>query len=145
MWNNEREAMQKEKKFVEIDTIEKAVAIATWLTEKKAADVLALDVRGVCVLSEAQVLATARGLRHTQALADHLLERLGSERFEFLGMEGYKAGLWILMDCNDVVVHIFQEENRSYFNLEGLWTGSPIVFQQAAAPVVESFDGDLDA
>jgi len=134
----------KEKKFAEAESSEKAVRVATWLTEKKAIDVVAFDVRELSPMAETHVVATARGFRHAQALADELLERLGEERYEYLGMEGYKAGQWILVDCNDVIAHIFQRDNRAYFNLEGLWAGTPVLFRQEPEPLVDDDDGDVD-
>lgn len=135
---------EKEKKYVSIEPQKKAVTVAQWLIEKKARDVLALDVSKLSPWAETQVIATARGFRHAQALADALLERLGEERYEYLAMEGYKTGHWILVDCNDVVAHIFQEDPRGYFNLEGLWAGAPTLFKQAPEPVKNDEDDEDD-
>ena len=134
---------EKEKKFVTVDPKEKAEQIASWLIEKKARDVLALDVSALSPWAETQIMATARGFRHAQALADWLLDRLGEARYEYMSMEGYKNAQWILVDCNDVVAHIFQETQRGYFNLEGLWAGAPVLFEQEAE-ALKPDDGDLD-
>jgi ribosome-associated protein len=133
---------EKEKKFVSTEPQKKAVTIAEWLVEKKARDILALDVSKLSPWAETQVIATARGFRHAQALADAMLERLGEARFEYMGMEGYKTGHWILLDCNDVVVHIFQEDPRGYFNLEGLWAGAPTLYKQEPEPMKPDDEDD---
>lgn len=135
---------EKVKKFTVLEPQEKAVAVAGWLVDKKALDVLALDAKAMSPMAETHVVATARGHRHAQALADEILERLGEARYEYLGMEGFKAGQWILVDCNDVVVHIFQSNNRQYVNLEGLWFGSPVLFRQEAEPAPQGSQDDDD-
>jgi len=96
--------------------------IALWLHEKKAGDVKALDVGGLSSITEGLVLATAHGVRHAKALADHVLEKSSECDLDYLGMEGYRTGIWVLLDLNDVLVHIFQEDAREFYNLEGLWS-----------------------
>ncbi len=114
----------KKKKYSDTSMPEKVQLVWAWLDEKKAQDILALDVRPITVAAEAMVLATASTARHAQALADWLLQKTAEANFEFLGMEGTKTGRWILVDLNDVIVHILQEEARDYYNLEGLWSGA---------------------
>ncbi|MDD4730410.1 MAG: ribosome silencing factor [Desulfovibrio sp.] len=113
--------IEKEKKHNLMESRDKAQLLGGWLVEKQASEVIGLDVDGLCHITEALVIVSAKGVRHAQALADSLLDRSGQENIEYLGMEGYNAGGWILMDFNDVVVHIFQAEQRSLYNLEGLW------------------------
>jgi len=106
---------------------DKAVLVAGWLLEKKAREVLALDVADINPICEAMVVASAANVRQAKALADHVLERCAEEGISYLGMEGYRLGQWVLLDLNDVTVHIFQEEVRPFYNLEGLWSeGKPI-------------------
>ena len=72
-------------------------------------------------------MASAASVRQAQALADHVLACCGDHGFSYLGMEGYRTGQWVLVDLNDVLVNIFQEDQRSFYNLEGLWSeGKPI-------------------
>lgn len=104
------------------ETAKKALAMAAWLKEKKAEDIVVLDMSGVSPVAEVMVIATAQGARHAQALADWILEKLAETGLSYLGMEGYREGKWILVDCNDVLAHIFQEESRSFYNLDGLWS-----------------------
>lgn len=112
----------KTKKFIEIDTLEKARKVAGWMEDKQASDIIGIDVHEVCPISEIVMVVTAKGIRHSQALADHVLSMLADSKIEYLGMEGYKSGDWILLDLNDIIVHIFQEDNRSFYNIEGLWS-----------------------
>ncbi|MDK2956907.1 MAG: hypothetical protein PWQ57_2403 [Desulfovibrionales bacterium] len=111
----------KPKKDI-MPTREKAQLAAYWLDQAKAANVVALDVEGVCPIAEAMVIATASSARHAKGLADRLTELFSEHNLEFLGIEGFRGGEWILLDCNDVVVHIFQDETRRLYDLEGLWS-----------------------
>jgi ribosome-associated protein len=117
-------------RFSPLPVEDKIKRLADWLREKQGLDVLGLDVRGLTSAMDAMVLATARNSRQAQAMADHVLVESKAERFEVLGIEGYQAGTWILMDLNDVVLHIFRAETREYFNLEGLWSRGKVVFRQ---------------
>ncbi|CCO24600.1 ribosome silencing factor [Maridesulfovibrio hydrothermalis] len=112
----------KAKKFKEIETQDKVQLVAKWLDEKQGNDVAAIDVQGICPIAESVMVVGAKGVRHAQALADFVLEQLSKENIEYLGLEGYKSGDWILFDLNDIILHIFQEENRGFYNVEGLWS-----------------------
>lgn len=107
---------------------DKVESIAGWLEDKKAKDIVALDVRAMNNLTEAVLIASASTIRHAQALADGLLQYFKDQGYELLGMEGYQMGTWILIDANDVVIHIFQEQARSFYHLESLWTGAPSLY-----------------
>lgn len=108
-------------------TEEKALAVAGWLEDKQAEEVVALDVRAINTANEAVVIATAKNVRHAQALADHVMAQMKESGLEMLGMEGHKTGQWILVDVNDVVVHIFQRPGRGFYNLEGLWSTAVVL------------------
>lgn len=115
------------------DYAQKTRDIVCWLEEKQAKETVALDVSRVCAVTEALVIASAGSARHAQALADGLLAKLAEFGIELMGMEGYRTGTWILVDVNDVLVHIFQEDYRDFYNIEGLWTeGHLLVSEQEA-------------
>jgi len=105
-----------------LTTEEKVRRVASWLLEKKAKDLAALDVSRLCSFTEAMIVASAANARQAQALADAVLLKCGEERIALMGMDGYKTGQWILVDLNDVLVHIFLEETRRFYNIEGLWS-----------------------
>lgn len=115
------------KKFSDVPTRDKAARIIAWLEEHKARDILALDLEGVNAFTEALVIVTATSVRHGQSLADGLLDVCSKENLEFLRMEGYQTGQWVLVDMNDVVVNIFQEPVRGLFRLENLWREAPVL------------------
>lgn len=134
-----------DKKFVSIPTAEKVRLLANTLYEKQGREIVALDLSRQPTPTEAAILVSATSARHAKALADAVLDKCRDENIEYLGMEGYKGGLWILMDLNDLLIHIFQGEGRSLFNLEGLWAGAGrldtgITQEDSARPS----DGDFD-
>lgn len=113
---------------------EKSALVASWLEDKKGKDIRALDVRGLCSITDYLVIVTATGVRHAKALADHINDMCSKEKIEYMGLEGYQTGDWVLVDLNDIIVHIFQEETRSFYDIEGLWAeGKPIDFSELKA------------
>lgn len=113
--------MLKEKKFSEIGSIEKAALVYDWLDEKQGKDIEVISVEGLTSVTDIVMLVTARSIKHAQALCDFVLDNASRENIEYLAMEGYKSGDWILVDLNDVLVHIFVGEVRGFYNLEGMW------------------------
>ncbi len=111
-----------DKKYSIMPYSERAAIVVNWLNEHKARDVVSLDIKGVSSFADAMIVATASSVRHGQSLADSVNELCGKEKFEFLSMEGYQSGQWILVDLNDIVVNIFQETEREVYRLESLWT-----------------------
>lgn len=128
------------KKSTDLSVREKTARILDWITEKKGRDMLALDLSGLAGFAESLIIVTATSVRQAQALADDILERCKQEHIEFLHMEGYNSGQWILLDLNDVVVNIFQAEARELFNLEGLWSGARIIDDRRSASLTASED-----
>ena len=113
------------RKFSTIPPIVKARRIMRCLVEHKAEDVTGFDVAGKSSCMDAVVIATAKSSRHARSLADALSELSASDNLEWLRMEGYQNGEWVLVDMNDVVVHIFIKEARELFQIEGLWRNAP--------------------
>lgn len=113
-------------------TARKAQDIAAWLKDKKGEDIAVLDMSGASPVAEAMVIVTAQGARHAKALVDWLLKNLAESGQTYLGMEGYREANWILVDCNDVLVHVFQEESRRFYNLDGLWAHCPAIAADAS-------------
>ncbi|MDL2268085.1 ribosome silencing factor [Desulfovibrio sp. OttesenSCG-928-G15] len=106
---------------------DKAAAFVEWLSDKKAKDIVAFDLSRENSLSEAVVIATANSVRHGQGLAEHVLKTAREQKYEYLRMEGATVGQWILLDFNDVIVHIFQPDTRSLFRLDDLWAKAPVL------------------
>ncbi|MFN3198366.1 MAG: ribosome silencing factor [Bradymonadia bacterium] len=107
---------------------ELAMFLADALNEKKGVDILILDVEALVGYTSYLVIASGRSDRQVAAMADHLERSARSELgVRTLGTEGAREGLWALLDFGDVVVHVFQEEERAYRDLESLWEDAPRV------------------
>jgi ribosome-associated protein len=101
---------------------ELALAIAGVGLDKKALNIEIIDVRGKVDYSDYVVVMSGRSDRQVLALAEHVLETLSREHGQrCLGVEGMPHGSWVLMDYGDVVVHVFHEDVRGYYDLESLW------------------------
>ncbi len=98
---------------------------ARTLTAHKAQDLVVLKVKELCSFADYFLICSGTSRRHVLALAQHLEEDLSRAGVRPLGMEGLKEALWVLMDYNGVVIHIFSQALREFYNLEGLWAEAP--------------------
>lgn len=107
---------------------ELAVTAARVAAENRGRDVIVIDVRQLTPMFDYFVVATGTSRRQIHAMADEidrvLNKELGSAR---LGIEGYDRGGWVLLDFGEVVVHLFDESTREYYDLENLWGDAPRV------------------
>ncbi len=88
----------------------------------KAFDVVALDVREVASFADAFIICSGRSHRQVSAIAEFVLEKLKKRGLKPLGVEGLREGHWVLIDYGDVVIHIFYEPIRTFYDLEDLWS-----------------------
>lgn len=86
-----------------------------------------LNVGKVSDIASYFVIATGTSTRHVKSLADSVEEALEEAHAFAHHKEGYAEGLWVLLDCNDVIVHIFQGQLRDFYSLEHLWQDAPRV------------------
>jgi ribosome-associated protein len=105
----------------------RALSIARAGLDKKAEDVLVLDVRGLTSYADYFVIMTAESDRQAGAIADHVEETMKAQGATKVGVEGYESGRWILVDYGDVVAHVLSREARGFYDLEGLWADAPRV------------------
>lgn len=96
--------------------------IRTALEDRKAKDIQVLDVSERSGFADYFVIATGTSARHVSAIAEHLQEQIKHAGYERAGVEGAKAGDWILLDMGGVVGHVMRAEVRAFYNLEELWT-----------------------
>lgn len=96
----------------------------------KGEEILVLDFEKKSSLCDKVVICTARSDRNAQAIADELEKRLKVIGEEKLGLEGYNEGDWILIDFDDVIVHIFLREAREHFKLEQLWAQAKEIYKK---------------
>ncbi len=102
------------------------IAVKT-LDENKAQDIKALDISEISTLADSFIIASGNSDRQVKALKDYVENKLAKEGYEPLNIEGYDLANWILMDYGDVVIHIFDEESRAYFDLEHTWRDAKVV------------------
>ena len=93
--------------------------------ERKAASVTAIDVRKLTSYADTIVIVEALSRRQVTSIAEHVIKDLKNKRITWLGREGIKEGEWALLDYGDVIIHVFETEAKSFFNLEGLWADAP--------------------
>ncbi|HOQ00380.1 MAG TPA: ribosome silencing factor [Acetivibrio clariflavus] len=103
-----------------------AEKIVEILNDKKAKDVKSIDISELTVIADYFVICSGTSTVHIKALADEVEEKLQEMNVELLRKEGYNSARWILLDYNSVVVHIFHEEDREFYNLERLWADGVI-------------------
>ncbi len=99
-----------------------AQKISEILTDKKAKDVKSIDISEVTIIADYFVICSGTSTTHIKALADEVEEKMKEMNVELLRKEGYNSARWILLDFNSVVVHVFHEEDREFYNLERLWS-----------------------
>ena len=93
--------------------------------EKKAQDPILLELRGIASFTDYFLLCSGKSDRQVQAIAEGIEEALKKKGIRPLGQEGIREGKWILLDYEDLVVHIFLEPVRKFYDLEGLWIDAP--------------------
>lgn len=106
---------------------EMAKIVVNALEEKKAKDLKLLDISDVSVLADYFVIASGSNHNQVQAMADEVEEKLGKAGYTPRQVEGYQTANWILMDYQDVIIHIFDEENRLFYDLERIWRDGSLV------------------
>jgi ribosome-associated protein len=113
--------------MTEMDRLTKASVIHEAALDRKAMQVVCLDVREVSSFADTFIIATGTSDRHLRSIADSIQETLNHAGERPLGVEGYQEGGWILIDCDDVIVHLFQHELRENYDLERLWSDGPVL------------------
>lgn len=103
-----------------------AKKIAKYASDKKAQDIILLNMEGLSSVTDYFIIASARNTQLVKAIADNIEKELfANEGITATNKEGYQEGRWILMDFDSIVVHIFLEEERNFYNLEELWAQAP--------------------
>jgi ribosome-associated protein len=98
---------------------------------KLAADPVALDLKGIASFTDCFIICSGSQRRQTQAICDAILDGLAKAGERPGHVEGYALGDWILIDCGDLVVHVFTRETREFYSLERLWGDAPRVALEA--------------
>ena len=109
------------------DGLTKALQCATAALDRKAVDLIVLDVGALTSITDYLVICTGRSDRQVQAIAQAIEEELRGHGSRPIAVEGMTRGQWVLMDFNDVIVHVFQPPIREFYDLERLWEHAPEV------------------
>ena len=104
------------------DALNIAKEIVKALDEKKAENIKTLDISNVSVMADYFIIASGNNRNQLQAICDNVIEKLHKTGHDLKQVEGYDTANWILMDYGDVIVHIFDKENRLFYDLERIWS-----------------------
>jgi len=104
-----------------------AIEAARLIDDDQCEEIVVLDLRGVSPICDYFIIATGTSDRQMRAVADHIKEMGKSQDEKPYGIAGYREGLWIVLDYVDVIVHLFDAEQRAYYDLESLWGDCPKV------------------
>jgi ribosome-associated protein len=108
-----------------METMDKALLCLGIIKERKALDPIVFEMGELTSITDYFLIASGNSSRQVQAIARHLTRRMREEGLRAYGVEGEQEGQWILMDYGDVVIHIFYQPVREFYDLEGLWIEAP--------------------
>ena len=91
------------------------------LSESKAENILSLDVKSISSFTDEIIIATANSNRHAISVSEKLVSYLKENNINIIGIEGEVDSGWMLVDCGDVVINIMKQDQRDFYDLEGLW------------------------
>ena len=100
---------------------EMALLAVQALEDKKAEDVCVIDISEVSIVADYFIIAGGNNKSQIQALSDAVEEKLGKAGYPMRQIEGYQTANWILLDFGDIIIHIFDRENRLFYDLERIW------------------------
>ena len=107
--------------------VEKKLSIITdAIDDKKGIDIKVMDISTLTTISDYFVIVSGNSSTQVMSIADEIEDKLKEEGYPEVIKEGYQSGRWILIDLNDVIVHIFHKEEREYYDLERLWSDTKV-------------------
>jgi ribosome-associated protein len=109
----------------ELSSWDKTLLLTRLALDKKACDLVVLDVREQTSIADYFILCTGRSDRQVQSIAQGLEEGAAETGFKPFALEGVSRGHWVLIDFSDVIVHVFYEPVRQFYDLDGLWGHAP--------------------
>jgi ribosome-associated protein len=126
--------------LAELTSWEKTLLLTRLALEKKAYDLVVLNVRELTSIADYFILCSGRSDRQVQSIAQGLGENAADEGVKPFAVEGAQRGHWVLMDFSDVIVHVFYEPVREFYDLDGLWGHAPrATLPEAYAKLVGEF------
>jgi len=110
-----------------MEPLDKALLCLRLINERKAIDPVLLEVGRLTSITDYFLVTSGNSSRQVQAISQHVSRRMKEEGFRPFGVEGEEEGHWVLMDYGEVVIHIFYDPLREFYDLEGLWIEAPRV------------------
>ena len=116
--------------------------------ERKAKSIIAIDVKKFTSYTDTLVIIEGSSQRQVTAIAGHLIKSLKGQKIKTIGVEGVKEGDWALLDYGEVIIHVFESEKKSFYDIEGLWADAPRIdlseFKKAFEPQENKDDEEDD-
>ncbi len=131
----------KSQTCVQESSLEAAKIISEEIRNNKGEEICVLDMRGISPVADFFIIAQGRSTRHVQGMASRMKKDLSRKKIKCRGMEGEDEGKWILLDFDDIIVHLFYEPVRSFYDLEGLWSEAPRIFPGDEEQPLEGING----
>ncbi len=95
--------------------------------DKQGNNVVVLDLKEITSFTDYFIICSGNSSKQVQSIADEIVACLKAKGTKGINVEGYQSGKWVLLDCLDVIVHVFHEETRKIFDIERLWGDAPVV------------------
>ena len=92
------------------------------LNDKKAVDIKVIDISNISIMADYFIIASGNNINQIQAMCDNIREKLAVKNHSPKHIEGYDSANWILLDYTDVVIHLFDNQSRSFYDLERIWS-----------------------
>ncbi len=108
-----------------VRSLDKAKRVYELATDKKARDIVILELKDLTILTDYFIICSGDSTTQVRAIVEHIEENLGKLGLQPLSIEGLSYSHWVLMDYGDIIVHVFEEETRHYYELEKLWLDAP--------------------
>jgi ribosome-associated protein len=113
------------EEVIAIESNKKAQVVSKAMADKKAIDIVTIDMRKVPSIADYFVIASGTSTTQVRAIADHIEKTLKKSGEKVWHSEGVREALWVILDCGDVLVHVFNEDTRKFYDLERLWGDVP--------------------
>ena len=120
-----------------MDSKEKLALALDAAEDKRAVDVVVLDVSELTLMTDYMVICTGTSNVHIRSVADGVIETMKEHGYKGVRAEGYNEARWVLLDYGDVVLHIFAEDDREFYRLEEFWKGAPRLDLSAGSDLSE--------
>ena len=119
-----------EKKTLALEDRKKIFLIKDLLEEKKAENIVILDLKDLSSVTDTMIVASGHSDRHVQAVSEFLAQEMKKHGYFPLGSEGLQSGRWALLDYGEIVVHVFYDDVRLHYDLEGVWRDAPVIYDE---------------